>query len=91
MKDIEKLAQKLQASGDPNRIKILCTIFENKDFCVSEIAKKLKMDIALVSYHLQVLLKEKLLRPVRRGKTVCYQLEETEFVNDLKKLICRYK
>jgi DNA-binding transcriptional ArsR family regulator len=89
--NIEKLAQKLQALGDSNRLRILCLIFENKNFCVSDIAQKLNLDVALVSYHLQVLSKEKLLRPVRTGKIVCYKLAETEFINDLKKVICRYK
>ncbi len=90
-KQIEKLAQKLRASGDHNRLKILCLLLEDKKFCVSDIAKKLNLDIAIVSYHLQTLLREKIIQPTREGKMICYKLKPSKFNNDLKQLICKYK
>ena len=90
-KGIKKLAKKLQASSDPNRLEILCILFGEKRVCVSDIAKKLNLDIAVVSYHLQTLSREGLIKPKREGKMICYELEQTELANDLKNLICKHK
>jgi ArsR family transcriptional regulator len=90
-KKLEQLSQKLRICADPNRIRILCVLFENKKHCVSDIAKRLNLDIAITSYHLQALLGEKIIRPAREGKKVCYKLEKNEFLDDLKILICKYK
>lgn len=89
--NIKNLAKKLRASSDPNRLEILCTLFEDKKVCVSEIAKKLNLDIAIVSYHLQTLAREKIIKPERNGKMICYELEKTDLIDDLKNLICKHK
>lgn len=90
-KKLEQLSQKLRICADPNRIRILCILFKNKKHCVSDIAKKLNLDIAITSYHLQALFGEKIVEPVREGKTVCYKLAKNEFIEDLKVLISKYK
>lgn len=90
-KDIGKLARKLEVVGDSNRIKILCIIFESKKICVSEIAKKLKISVAVASHHLNVLAKEGILQPLREGKMVCYQVVDEGFAKDLNNLICKYR
>lgn len=90
-KNIEKLAQKLQISSDPNRLKILCLLFGGQKACVSDLAEKLGLSVAVVSYHLQALSKEKLVKPIRDGKMVCYNIEESDFMADLKSLICKYR
>jgi predicted transcriptional regulator len=88
---IEELAQKLRASGDHNRLKILCLLLKDQKFCVSDIAQKLNLDIAVVSYHLQTLLREKIVQTTRDGKKICYKIRPSKFNNDLKNLICKYK
>ncbi|KKP59556.1 MAG: Regulatory protein ArsR [Candidatus Magasanikbacteria bacterium GW2011_GWC2_34_16] len=90
-KDLKVLAKRLQAASEPTRLQILCLIFGKEKVCVSEIAKKLKLSVAIVSHHLQALYKEGILNPEREGKRICYILAETDFVNDLKNLICKYK
>lgn len=88
---IEALAKKLSIAGDASRLKILCLLFENKKVCVSEIAKKLGMSVAIVSHHLLALAKAGLLESNREGKRVCYLLIKSRFNNDLQDFICRNK
>jgi len=85
------LARQLQTASESTRLQILCLIFNKKKACVSDIAKGLKLGIAAVSHHLQALSKEKLLFSKREGKKICYILKDTNFVNDLRNLICKYK
>ena len=88
---IEALAKKLLIAGDSTRLKILCIIFDNKKVCVSEIAKRLEMNIAIVSHHLQSLAKTGFLESNREGKQICYSLLKSRFNTDLKNFICRNK
>jgi len=88
---LNELAKIMRVVGDENRLKILCIIFGEKKVCVSDIAKKLKLSVAIVSHHLQVMSKEDLVVPVREGKKICYELPKEDFVKDLKKFICKYK
>lgn len=85
------LAKLMRTAGDESRIKILCTIFNNKKVCVSDIAQELHMSVAIVSHHLLVMSREGMLVPMRKGKKVCYELKKSPFVSDLKKFICKYK
>jgi len=89
-KSLNELSKKLRIVGDPNRMLILCTIFKNKGICVSEISKKLNLSVAIVSHHLQVLSKNGILQPIRKGKTICYKLTKTNFTHDFQNLICKY-
>jgi DNA-binding transcriptional ArsR family regulator len=89
--NIELLAKKLRVAGDSSRLRIMCFIFNNKNVCVSDIAKNLKMSVAITSHHLQSLAKEDLLESNRDGKKICYSLSKNSLVLDLKKFICRYK
>ena len=88
---LNELAKLMRTAGDESRLKILCVIFNDKKVCVSDIAKKLNMSVAIVSHHLQVMSKEKLVLPLREGKRICYELPKKPFVMDLKRFICKYK
>ena len=88
---LNELAKLMRTAGDENRLKILCVVFNENKVCVSDIAKSLKLSIAIVSHHLQVLSKEGLVVSIREGKRICYQLPNKPFVKDLKKFICKYK
>ncbi len=88
---LNELAKLMRTAGDESRLKILCAIFSHSKICVSEIAQKLDLSVAIVSHHLQVMSREGLVIPVRDGKKVCYELPKDEFTKDLKKFICKYK
>jgi DNA-binding transcriptional ArsR family regulator len=88
---LNELAKLMRTAGDESRLKILCIIFTQKRICVSDIAEELGLSVAIVSHHLQVMAKEKLVLPIREGKKICYELPKDQFVKDLKKFICKYK
>lgn len=91
IKNLEEMAKKLQMASDPSRMRIICAIMDGNRACVSDIAKRLDLSVAIVSHHLQALAQEGLIKPEREGKMICYQIEKTEFMKDLKGLICKYK
>ncbi len=88
---LNDLAKKIRTVGDETRLKIMCVIFSENRICVSEIAEKLGLNVAIVSHHLQALKDEGFLLAVRDGKNVNYKLSNDCFIGDLKKLICKYK
>lgn len=90
-KDLQDIATFLRTAGDIGRLKILCVIFATKDICVSDIAKRLNMSVAITSHHLKVMARMGLLTAKRSGKRICYELPKAPFVGDLKRLICKYK
>ncbi len=90
-KDIHDIAGLLRTAGDTGRLKILCVIFDTKNICVSDIAEKLNMSVAITSHHLKVMARTGLLVARRSGKRMCYELPKAPFVGDLKRLICKYK
>lgn len=88
---LNELAKLMRTAGDESRLKILCVIFNEQKVCVSDIAKELDMSVAIVSHHLQVMSRQKLLISSRNGKRISYELPKSPFVKDLKKFVCRYK
>jgi len=88
---LNELAKHMRTVGDESRLKILCVLFEKKKVCVSDIAHRLDMSVAVVSHHLQVMFREGLAVPVRQGKRICYELSKESFMSDLKKFVCKYK
>lgn len=85
------LSNKLKSASEPNRLHILCLLFGHQKMCVSDISKKLKLSVAVVSHHLLALQKEELVSSVREGKKICYSLSESNFMRDFRDLICKYK
>ena len=85
------LSKQFKALSDENRLKILCVIYDRKNVCVSDIAEKLNISVAIVSHHLHALSRVGLVAPMREGKRVCYLLLKTPFTSDLKRLVCKYK
>jgi DNA-binding transcriptional ArsR family regulator len=88
---LNELAKLLRTAGDESRLKILCVLFGKRKICVSEIAVSLKMSVAIVSHHLQVMSREGLVVSVREGKRICYALPDKPFVRDLKRFVCKYR
>ncbi len=77
-----------RALGDPNRVAILC------DLCgcrggpktVSELAAELPVDLSVVSRHLGVLKRARVLEAERHGKTVQYTVRARDLVTILRSL-----
>lgn len=89
--NLKDMVELFKAAGDVNRMKILCAIFDKRGLCVSDIAVKIGSSVATTSHHLKLMERGGLLAPVRSGKKICYALSKKTLVNDIKKIICKYK
>lgn len=89
--NLQKLSKIFLVAGDFTRLQILCDIFCNKKICVSDLADNLKLSVAVVSHHLQIMSKLGIIDSVRDGKKICYfPSKNNPIAGDLKKLICKY-
>lgn len=84
----DQLAKLLQAAGDPVRIRIICILFQDKKFCVGDIAEMMQMSMSALSHHLQILKEAGLLTSSRDGQMICYSIVKQPFTEQLKKLLC---
>lgn len=87
-KDLARRARLLELAGNPTRIRILCVLYEKGEVCVSDIAKSLKMSVASISHHLQMMKDNGLVEDKRMGNNICYKPVKSELNNKLKKFIC---
>ncbi|MDR3642373.1 MAG: metalloregulator ArsR/SmtB family transcription factor [Candidatus Doudnabacteria bacterium] len=87
-RDLSKKARILELAGDETRIRILCMLFDHQNICVSDLAKSLKMSIASISHHLQLLQDNELVYSARKGKNICYTLNKTPLIKYVKQFIC---
>jgi ArsR family transcriptional regulator len=81
-------AHHLKNVGEENRLRILCAIFKHGAPCVSDIAHKTGLGVAVVSHHLRVLAREGVLEAKSEGKRVCYTPAHTSFVSGLRDFLC---
>lgn len=72
---LESITNVFKAFGDPTRMKILWTLFDN-EICVAEIAEKTEMSQSAISHQLKALKKEKLIKSRRDGKNTFYSLTD---------------
>lgn len=85
--EINSLARELKAAGDATRLRILKMISARSGrerICVSEVAKKLGLGIAIVSHHMRTLARGGLVSPERHGKRVCYLLNDSKLIKLIK-------
>ncbi len=87
---LEKLlpTELFKALGDPNRIAILCDLCECRGGpkTVSELAAELPVDLSVVSRHLGVLKRARVLDAERNGKNVQYSVRAGDLVAILRSL-----
>lgn len=84
-----ELAEQLALVGDKTRIEIICQLFMGKEsMCVSEIAESVGISVANASYHLNLLADAELCDRKRENKRICYSTQDTEFMKNLKHLLC---
>lgn len=89
-KSMNSLAQQLKAAGDATRLRILKTVSARTSrnrICVSEVAERLGLGIAIVSHHMRTLARGGLVSPERHGKRICYVLGDSKLI----KLIQNHK
>ena len=84
------LAALLRAAGDESRLRIIRAVLGQPRICVSEVAERLGVSIAIASHHLKALAAAGLLSPVRNGKRVCFVFNDRAPVRDLMRIVRRY-
>ena len=79
VESLHHIARLFFVGADPVRLKILLTLRNRREACVTELAHELRMSVAAVSHHLRILRESRCLKTVRSGRTVCYQLQSGPF------------
>lgn len=80
-KQPSKIISKFAALGDPNRYKIMNILSNNDDICVSEVAEKVGISTAGVSQHMRILEQAGLIKKLRKGQKICYQIDDGKSEN----------
>lgn len=88
-KRLNRTARRLATLAVPNRLRILCLIMNSRKVCVSDIATRLGLSVAIVSHHLKALAAVHILKPDREGRRVCYLLEKGFVDGYLGNFVCR--
>ena len=70
------LAELFKVFGDSTRIRILYTLLESEELCVSDLAQFLSLTPTACSHQLRVLKNNKLVRARRDGKIIFYSLAD---------------
>ncbi len=69
------LAELFKVFGDPTRVRILYTLFQEEK-CVQDIADTLGMTQSAISHQLRILKHSDLVKGRREGKTIYYSLAD---------------
>jgi DNA-binding transcriptional ArsR family regulator len=84
--DLEELANLLTIAGNETRLKILYLLFQEPELCVCDLADVMGMTVSSISHQLSKLRAYGLIRKRRERQTIFYRLQDTPFVEILKKL-----
>ena len=79
---IKRAAGFFKVVGDETRMKILCTISNDK-MCVNDIASSVEMTKSAVSHQLKLLKEEGLVKSRRDGKNIFYSLDDQHVIDIL--------
>jgi ArsR family transcriptional regulator, zinc-responsive transcriptional repressor len=74
--DLEPVSALFKALGSPLRLAVLTDLDEAGPLCVHELVSRLGVPQPLVSQHLRVLREADLVRGVRRGKEIAYEIAD---------------
>jgi len=86
IEQLEQAASKLRAIAHPMRIAIIDLLHDGNQMSVTEIYKKLKIEQAAASHHLNILKNKGVLASRRDGKKIFYSIKNqvlTEIVDCL--------
>ena len=70
----EQYAQTFHALGDKTRFRLFQILGEKKEICVGQLAEELGITSACVSQHMMILTEAGLVRRIREGQRVCYEV-----------------
>jgi len=82
----ESAAKIFSALSDPVRVKIL-KLLEKRNMCVCELVIALDMKQPAVSYHLKLLQDCELIKPVKTGKWVFYEISNKKVASLISRII----
>jgi DNA-binding transcriptional ArsR family regulator len=74
--DLEPVSALFKALGSPLRLAVVTALDEAGPLCVHELVSRLAVPQPLVSQHLRVLREADLVRGVRRGKEIAYEIAD---------------
>jgi ArsR family transcriptional regulator, zinc-responsive transcriptional repressor len=74
--ELEQASLLFKALGSPLRLAVVTTLDEVGPLCVHELVTRLGVPQPLVSQHLRVLREADLVRGVRRGKEIAYEIAD---------------
>lgn len=82
------LCDAFRVLGDWNRYRMMKTLLDAKELCVSDLSKIVGISMSATSQHLRILEMSGLVESERMGQTICYKpLLESEKVRSLITLI----
>lgn len=84
---VEKMAGVFKLMSDPTRLRILHTLFHNKDLCVNEIAEAVGISHSAASHQLSKLEAKGIVSCKRVGQMACYNIEHNDVTDNLQSLI----
>ncbi|MDP2696079.1 MAG: metalloregulator ArsR/SmtB family transcription factor [bacterium] len=88
LSDDDRLHLIFQALGDPGRFKIFKLLMVNNDLCVSEMAKVFSITASAASQQLRILERLNLIRKLRDGQKVCYEInKKNNLIKGLNKIL----
>lgn len=85
-REAEASARVFAALSDMTRIKIL-RLLGKREMCVCELMVALGLSQPAASYHLRILQSCRLIKPVRKGKWIFYELSNRRLLNLVNKFI----
>lgn len=74
--EVEAASTLFKALGSPLRLAVVTTLDEQGPLCVHELVTRLGVPQPLVSQHLRILRDADLVRGVRRGKEIAYEIAD---------------
>lgn len=74
----DRLPFVLQALADQTRLKIFQLLSQNKDLCVTDIAKIFRISVPATSYQLKIMEVVGLVQRARMGRMICYTLKKKD-------------
>ncbi len=88
MLKIDESMKIIKVLCNPNRFIILLLLLEIKeDICVNEIAEKVGISQSLASHQLAYLEARGIIKSIRMGKTICYELSNISLTKKAIKII----
>jgi len=86
LEKVSKATTAFKILSDPTRFRILLLLFESKEeLCVTDIAKMVDISHSAASHQLSKLEAHNIVSSYRDGQTVCYEVNDNELVDNLKR------